>query len=65
MKNLFIFNRNRFESVVYSNNFEEFKILVRNATLRKENSALNAKIKKAEKLDAPLNNLKSWKLISG
>ena len=65
MKNLFIFNRNRFESVVYSNNFEEFNILLRNATLRKENSALNAKIKKAEKLDEPLNNLKSWKLISG
>ena len=64
MKNLWLFNRDRFESVVYSNNFEEFEVLLQNAQIRQDNRILNTKIKNAEKLNEPLNNLKTWKLIS-
>lgn len=65
MKELYLFNRDRFESVVYSNNFEEFEILLKNAKIRDSNRRLNTKIKNAEKLNEPLNNLSSWKFIYG
>ena len=65
MKELTLFNRDRFESVVYSNNFEEFEILLKNAHIRKNNRTLHSKIKKAEKLNEPINNFSTWKFVSG
>ena len=58
-------NTNIFESVVYSNNFEEFEGLLEDAMIKKESNALYFEITKIDEMNDYLDNLKAWKLISG
>lgn len=64
INNTYMFDREFFESVVYSNDFEEFKKLLENTLIKRENNDLSFKINNIEELNNQINNFRTWKLIS-
>ena len=50
------FHKNKFDAVIYSNDFEEFKLLLKNAELKNEISSLNQRLNKLEKQNNDLIN---------
>ena len=62
IQSIYLYNKDRFESVVNSNNHEEFKILYENATLRNRNAKLERKIKSLSKVNNAVLNSRSWEI---
>ena len=64
IQSIYLYNKHRFDSVVYSNNHEEFKILYENATLRNQNKNLERKIRKLSFENNAVLHSRSWEITS-
>ena len=62
IQNAYQYNKDRFESVVKSNNREEFEILYENAALRNRNRNLEKRVAKLSRKNNSILNSRSWEV---